>query len=193
MVTCHCLVYPVGKGREAMFPYTFCQWKLDEFWPSGANSSMTLNPWGGQLFSRRQLFYCSFHFADPVYSNQVLPWDHLYWTQEIWKIQPSMVQITKLVGWFAVYRLCCGTSIQWQIDPTDPLIIHSRWKFSGAESNFVMFFIFFYRYFLGCANFFFYGESITDYFNGNPDPQVDDASEVSVTLNVTYFQIYFSL
>lgn len=56
-----------------------------------------------------------------------------------------------------------------------------------------MFFIFFYRYFLGCANFFFYGESITDYFNGNPDPQVDDASEVSVTLNVTYFQIYFSL
>lgn len=44
-----------------------------------------------------------------------------------------------------------------------------------------MFFIFFYRYFLGCANFFFYGESITDYFNGNPDPQVDDASEVSGT------------
>lgn len=107
VVTCHCLVYPVGKGREAMFPYAFCQWKLDEFWPSGANSSMTLNPWGGQLFSRRQLFYCSFHFADPVYSNQVLPWDHLYWTQEIWKIQPSMVQIPKLVGWFAVYRLCC--------------------------------------------------------------------------------------
>lgn len=106
MVTCHCLVYPVGKGREAMFPYTFCQWKLDEFWPSGANSSMTLNPWGGQLFSRRQLFCCSFHFADPVYSNQVLSWDHLYWTQEIWKIQPSMVQIPKLVGWFAVYRLC---------------------------------------------------------------------------------------
>ena len=40
-----------------------------------------------------------------------------------------------------------------------------------------------YRYFLGCANFFFYGESITDYFNGNPNPQVDDASEVSVIPN----------
>ena len=40
--------------------------------------------------------------------------------------------------------------------------------------------LFHFRYFLGCANFFFYGESITDYFNGNPNPQVDDASEVSL-------------
>ena len=44
-------------------------------------------------------------------------------------------------------------------------------------------FCYFNRYFLGCANFFFYGESITDYFNGNPNPQVDDASEVSLIPN----------
>ena len=36
------------------------------------------------------------------------------------------------------------------------------------------------RYFLLCANFFFYGESITDYINGNPNPPVDDESEVTV-------------
>lgn len=35
------------------------------------------------------------------------------------------------------------------------------------------------RYFLLCANFFFYGESITDYINGNPNPPVDDESEVN--------------
>lgn len=44
-------------------------------------------------------------------------------------------------------------------------------------------------YFLGCANFFFYGESITDYFNGNPDPQVDDASEEVVKTYITYHRL----
>jgi len=56
--------------------------------------------------------------------------------------------------------------------------------------GFIIVVSFLIRYFLGCANFFFYGESITDYFNGNPNPQVDDASEVSLIphlLSKSYF------
>ncbi|CAH3168644.1 unnamed protein product [Porites lobata] len=44
-------------------------------------------------------------------------------------------------------------------------------------------------YFLGCANFFFYGESITDYFNGNPNPPVDDESEEVVKTYIPYHRL----
>lgn len=44
-------------------------------------------------------------------------------------------------------------------------------------------------YFLLCANFFFYGESITDYFNGNPNPPVDDESEEVVKAYITYHRL----
>ena len=47
------------------------------------------------------------------------------------------------------------------------------------------------RYFLGCANFFFYGESITDYFNGNPNPPVDDESEVNpASFSPVHFKVF---
>lgn len=44
-------------------------------------------------------------------------------------------------------------------------------------------------YFLLCANFFFYGESITDYINGNPNPPVDDESEEVVKAYITYHRL----
>ncbi|XP_068703938.1 phosphatidate cytidylyltransferase 1-like [Montipora capricornis] len=44
-------------------------------------------------------------------------------------------------------------------------------------------------YFLLCSNFFFYGESITDYFNGNPSPLSDDESEEVVKAYITYHRL----
>ena len=52
------------------------------------------------------------------------------------------------------------------------------WDVSVSDNDKILFLSI--RYFLLCANFFFYGESITDYINGNPNPPVDDESEVTV-------------